>query len=849
MSAGHARAAIREMIRLPRPGRRWSTAWTVAAVVGVVAAIVAAVLGPLDPRGTGSAVVAAGVVVAILGKVLGRLNAWLVLTTGVSLLLGAIPLFGVLGFELAVPMALFSAVLGLDLGSALARELQRTPAPGVARAAFAGPSLAGSTVIASLLIGAIALIPAVISAVRGIWLPTCDWWFGIKAYLAMPLATALLAGAVGHAIGVVTGPRRYVGAALAQLPLVVLAIAALLRFYGAPPVFTYNAVLGYFPGNLYDENVKLTAALAWSRLEQLLWVIAFVSLIAMRFDVPRFRFTLAPRPAGRRLGALALAIVCIGGALALRLHSGRLGYAIDAEDIEEELGGRLETPHFVIYYSDTEEIREVIGLVAADHEFRYAQVTAQLGVQSATKIRSFYFSSRDQKERLMGARDVEMAKPWRREIYLEHRGFPHSSLRHEIAHAVAAEFGTWPFDVSAASVLPLPGRLGLPFLANPGLIEGLAVAIDWPGRYDRMTPHESVRALQEMGKQPSIRQLLSLQFFSVSSATGYTTAGSFLKFLLDTYGAGPLRDVYRSAGDFEAAYGKPLAVLEREWLAMTSTIVMSKAAVEASRERFRGTSVFSRPCPHAIAAQRERAHEAFAEGDRDRSIALMRDVCGHAPEEPRYRLDLAEALYAGDPRERLEAMSLWTALANDPERVTSTLRAEALEKLARVAAARNNFTEVRRLIAQAVKLPVADDDRRQLEAITFALAYEGPAGPALRGYFYGNVPGIDPPTWALLATLAEPQLGFGHYVLGLQKFGRGDLVEASASIERGLARGLPGLLFVKNSARRLAVAAYRTGNTHQVNTAITVLSGADMSVADRLLAGDWFARLAFDASR
>ena len=839
MSAGHTAAALREMIRLPRPGPRWSVAWTVAAVVGVVAAIAAAVLGPFDPGGLGAAVVAAGVVVAILGKVLGRLNTWLALTTGISLLLGAIPLFGVLGFELAVPMALFASVMGLDLGSALARELQRTPAPGVARAAFAGPTLAASTLIAALVTGAIMLIPAIISAVRGIWLPTCDWGFGIKSYLAMPLATALLTGAVGHAIGVVTGPRRYLGAAIAQLALVVLAIAALLRFYGAPPVFTYNAVLGYFPGNLYDENVKLTAALLWSRLEQLLWVSALVSVVAMRFDVPRFRFTLAPRPAGRRIGALVIALVCSAGALALRWNSGPLGYAIDAEDIEDELGGRIETAHFIIHYDDTPDIREVIGLVAADHEFRYAQVTAQLGVQSATKIRSFYFSNRDQKERLMGARDVEMAKPWRREIYLEHRGFPHSSLRHEIAHAVAAEFGSWPFDVAASNL----------FFANPGLIEGLAVAVDWPGRYDRMTPHESVRALQEMGKQPSIRQLLSLQFFSVSSATGYTTAGSFLKFLLDTHGAAPLRAVYRSAGNFEAAYGKPLAELERDWIAMVSKIPLSKAAVEASRERFRGTSVFSRPCPHAIAAQRERAQEAYAEGDRDHSIKLMRDVCGHAPEEPRYRLDLAEVLYAGDPFERLEATALWTMMANDPERVTSTLRAEALEKLARAAAVRGNFAEVRRLIAQAVKLPVADDDRRQLEALTFALAYTGPAGPALRGYFYGNSPGLDALTWALLATIAEPQLGFGHYVLGLQKFGRGDLTEASAALERGLARGLPGLLFVKNSARRLAVAAYRTGNTQQVNTAITVLSGSDMSAADRLLAGDWFARLAFDAGR
>ena len=280
---------------------------------------------------------------------------------------------------------------------------------------------------------------------------------------------------------------------------------------------------------------------------------------------------------------------------------------------------------------------------------------------------------------------------------------------------------------------------------------------------------------------------------------------------------------------------------------MTSKIALPRSAVEASRERFRGTSVFSRPCPHAVAALRERAQNAYAEGNRERSVTLMRNVCADAPEEPRYRLDLAEVLFGGNPHDRLEAVALWIAMANDPDRVTSTLRAEALEKLARAASIRNDFVEVRRLIAAAVKLPVADDDRRQLEALSFALAYEGPAGPALRGYFYGNLPGMDAPTWALLATLAEPELGFGHYVLGLQKFGRGDLVDAAAALERGLARGLPGLLFTKNAARRLAVAAYRSGNVQQVNVATTVLSGAEMSAADRLLAGDWAARLAFDA--
>ena len=65
--------------------------------------------------------------------------------------------------------------------------------------------------------------------------------------------------------------------------------------------------------------------------------------------------------------------------------------------------------------------------------------------------------------------------------------------------------------------------------------------------------------MQVMGMQPSIRELLSLQFFAVSSARGYTTAGSFLRFLLDTYGAPALRALYRSGGDFEGAYGKSLA--------------------------------------------------------------------------------------------------------------------------------------------------------------------------------------------------------------------------------------------------------------------------------------------------
>jgi hypothetical protein len=768
-----------------------------------------------------------------------RLWVWILLTGLFAIGIGVLPLFGVLGFELAVASALWAAVMGLDVGARLARELQTMPAEGLARAGWPGRTLARSTAAAAGLAAALMLIPAVISAVRGLWLPTCDWWFGIEAYLALPMVTAALAGATGHLVGVIAGPRRAVAPLLAQLVLVAIAASALWRFYAAPAVFTYNAILGYFPGNLYDEHVQLTAALAWSRLEQLLWVIALAGLAAAALDVPAYRARLERRPRGLRIGPALVALAAAAGALALRWQSGALGYAIDAEDIEEALGGRVETAHFVIYYARTPAIEAEIGIIAADHEFRLAQVAAQIGVWPEDKLRSFYFADRDQKARLMGARDVEMAKPWRGEIYIDHRAYPHGSLRHEIAHAVAARFGDPVFGVAARTVL------GIPALISPGLIEGLAVALDWPAGYDRPNPHESVRALQEMRALPTLDELFGLSFLTVSSAKSYTTAGSFLRFLLDRYGPERLRALYGSGGDFERAYGVPRGELEAEWRAMIAAIVLPAPAVESSKERFRAGSVFARPCPHAIAARREQALVAAGQGDRERAIALLRNVCHDAPGEPRYRLELGTYLYGSDePGHRAEAEQIWTEVASDAAGVTSSVRGLAYERLARAVGARD-LALARRLVAEAEELPIDPNERRTLDGMAFVLAHQGPAAEALRGYFFpqeGNPTG--PLERAAAAAAAEPELGLAHYLLGLQRGFAGEWAAAAAELERALGLELPGPAFVRNAARSLAVAAYRARDRGRIERAIEKLSS--LAGGDRWLAEDWRARIVFD---
>jgi len=828
---GDLRAAIRWMARLPRIRDR-RVHWTVVGAAAAGAGVIGAVEPPIG-LGIGAVVGVAALFVAV-----GRLWAWLAIAVGLGLGLGTIPLFGVLGLELSVVVALFASIAGADLGCALARGIARMPPVGISRATYPARSLFRGAAAAAGLAAAVAIVPGVIAAFRGIVVPTCDWWFGITSYVAMPLASALLAGALGHAIGALTGPRRFGPAWLAQLPALAIALAALWRFYASPPVYTYNALLGYFPGNMYDENVQLELPLAWSRLEQLLWVVAAIAAVAWRFDVASYRVRRAPRPAGHRTGPVVLAVVAAAGALALRCNGGTLGFAVDADDLADELGARIESDHFIIYYSPTTEIEADLPLIVEDHEFRYAQIVAQLGVEPDHKLTSFYFANRDQKGRLHGSRDVEMAKPWRGEIYLDHRGFPQPSLRHEIAHAIAAEFGDPWFGVASRRLFGV-----LPVLAVPGLIEGLAVAVDWPGDYDRPNPHELVRVIQKLDKLPSLDTLFSLQFFSVSPAQGYTTAGSFLKFLLDAHGAAKLRELYRTGGDFERAYGVPRSTLEQQWRDMLSTIPLPEGVVEAQKEHFRRTSVFARPCAHAIAKRVERASELAGRGDRDGAIALMREVCSDSLGEPRYLLALGNLLDGADQHD--EAVELWSLVAVDDGN-TISVRSVAFQRLATAAVSRGDRAGAVQLLAYAQGLPLDLSERRQLDAMAFSLSHTGPAGEPLRAYFFPTKDGPPPIESAAAAVAAEPSLGLAHYLLGFQRAITRDHAGAAASFAASLERGLPGLAFVKKAARMLAIAAYRTHDLARLGFATSVLSGTEMTSGDRLLAQDWLDRVAFD---
>src|SRR6185369_5232403 len=81
-----------------------------------------------------------------------RWRLWVWLSVAVLVLgfgLGFVPLFNVLGYELAIAVSIFAALAGLDLGAALARELQWMDAPGLERAMYPGRALARTACVAA----------------------------------------------------------------------------------------------------------------------------------------------------------------------------------------------------------------------------------------------------------------------------------------------------------------------------------------------------------------------------------------------------------------------------------------------------------------------------------------------------------------------------------------------------------------------------------------------------------------------------------------------------------------------------------------------------------------------------
>lgn len=759
--------------------------------------------------------------------------------------LTAVPLVGTLGYEGSLVLTTPLSLLGVGVGVDQVRALRAAPAPD----APASDDLPLAPLLAGALreLGLLLALAAAILALAQLWQYNCDPWTGLRFFLLGPGVSGLL-GVVAGLYGGLLAQRRRRQLALGLLPLGFCLVLGVWRIYADPVVYALDPFFGYFAGPIYDEAVPISSRYLWFRGYNLL--VAASALLALRLWLAPDLRARPPRQALRAPWTLAALLACLAASAALGLRPTRHGFHTTVASLAQALPGTRVTEHFVIHYAPGSATGRDIELVAAEHEYAWDRLARQLGRSPAAPVHSFVFPTPDSKRALIGAGNTEVAPPWRGHVYLNEQPFPHRVLHHELAHAFSYSFGDGIFGA--------PTRLGWGGLrVNLALLEGFATALA-PRPEGGLDLHDQAAILDRLELRPELAGIMGLGFWGKASRRAYTAAGSFSLWLIETRGVPAFTALYTSAGDFEAAYGAPLAALERDWLAFLAARPLRPQDIAAQRQRFKQRAIFQRPCAHRAADLLAEAALAQSRGDSERRLGALHELCAVEPETPEHRLALA--LAQAQAGQLVESAATLDDAAAYPE-LTDSVLAALDERRGDLALTRGDLSTADAAYARALGRGLADAQQRQLQ-----IKRMGAADPALAAlllaYFAPFDPNPEHPAQAVLrlhaalGVAALPgQRALGGYLAGRQLLNVGEGPGARVQLERSLSPG-PGepelpTPELRRGARLMLLEALLRARAYTSARAVLGALEADpeLGPGHRLELSQWRERLAFFSAR
>jgi tetratricopeptide (TPR) repeat protein len=714
-----------------------------------------------------------------------RRNALLV-AVGVLGALGFLPQLGGPGYDAAL---VSGVVLPAVAATAAALSLASSPlgtSDAVARGASLGVLLAAAGLVVMLLHGA--------------RVGFCDPTEGLWLYVLGPAFGSALGGVWGALMGLVTArlgaerprwQRRTLATALALSgPLACLGVS-FYRFLTSPMVFAFDPFFGVFAGPLYDTVVNVVDRLLAYRQGTVATLMA-VTLGASLFDRLReqgLRDVLRARP--------GTALLALGTALLSLAHSAsgpRFGHWSTSGSIEEALGGHYLGRRCDVIHPRAMAQRDV-ALFTRDCDGSVAQVERYFGARGPEHIRIYLFANESEKGWLMGASHTYIAKPWRREVYVQQAAYPHPVIAHELAHVIAGSFASGPFRVAG----PLRG-----WLPDPGRIEGFAMAAA-PDETDELTDLEWAAAMQDLGILPPLRSVFQLEFLSMTASKAYTVAGAFVGYVRERYGAAALRRWYAGATLPEVTGGKDLDALDAEFRKALQALHVTTQAQGTARVRFERAPFFARHCPRIVDRTLAEAGVRLGAGDVSGAETAYREALGLDPRNVEARFGLAGCEHKRGNTEGAVAKYVALGSAGDLLQIQVS---HALESAADLELSADHPEKAKPLYTRALDLTFDEDRRRTLEVKRWASGTG--AQKAVVALLIGTPD--TPGSWEVAAPLiqgwADREFLYDvpTYLLGRNLLNGGHYAEAARYLDTALRRGSP-LPSVHREAVRLRVIA------------------------------------------
>ena len=772
-----------------------------------------------------------------------------------------VPLFDSLGFERAFATGILSTFTSVLIGVEAVRQSRRNILLAARR---------------SFVLGAWMLAPSLIAGwIFEMLTIACDQTSGVLFLLLCAGGNMLFATAIGVAMGA-RFKRRWPAWLAAFGVIFALLLWSLHRLYSEPQIFLYNHALGYWPGSIYDEALSVTSTLWAFRAGTCLLALALMSATAAFAPRSTAIANATRRGIGARLrqmipypGRLAVALASLAVAVWLQSIGEEAGFDRNRQTVMKALSRKIVTPEFEIFVDPTVTSEE-LEHIKQDHLFRYRQLQAFFHVTPKARIRSFVYRDVRQKTSLMGAANTQISRPWAHEIHIHGFDYPHPVLKHELAHVFAGELATGLFKVPATAQV----------LVNIGVVEGIAVAADWPA-YE-LTVHEWTRAMRALNLAPDPRTSLSVfGFWSISSARAYTVAGSFIRYLIDQYGIDAFSVLYRT-NDFDAAYGRSLDVLTTEWAEFVDRIELSERSKLIAEHRFSRPGIFQKTCARHTANILARGYRRLGSGDIEGATSDLEAAFTYAPSDGAPLIALSQALAQSG---RFDEATKLAERAGTLPGATAKGIASAREAMATIAWRAGRDRDAQIQFEALGDLHLSSNQDRMCAARVDALSLDPSVKEPLMRYLSGDLGefrGHDR-AMASLSQLAcaHPNQRLVRYLLGLRLANAGLWASALPHLEAALATGAVhqaegedqdlgrgpnqspnqspneghrlggardgGPALRRNAALYRARALLETGKPTAAEEAFRALAKRAASAAERLDAEDWQARAHFIA--
>ncbi|MEW5798377.1 MAG: hypothetical protein AB1728_05170 [Bacteroidota bacterium] len=499
-----------------------------------------------------------------------------------------VPLFNYLGYEFSAVMTIPTALISGMLTLLFVREHRVKP---LTRRTWMYVIIDYIHVNFLLL-----LIPLIVITLNAFAVKNCAYTKGLAYYLLLPIVTMIFSVSLALVIGSFFRWSKTV---------FVLAIVGLLSHiiaitYFQPQLFTYNFILGYFPGITYDETVgDMTTLIVYRQftlIASLLLIMVFVvglSVVApyesLLKNISLLKTTIRQHKVLWSCIAVAVLTLTAG-----HLYRSKIGIEHSADDIRRALGRRSESEHFIFYYAASDYSMPEMIRLKGEAEYHYRTAAARLEIESSRqkKIEVYLYSTSSIKQHYIGTANTNIAKPWKREIHLTSATFD-GSFRHELIHILAAEFG---FPVIRAST-------------RMAMNEGLAVAVDWePGLF---TPHQYAAALMREQSLENVASMFSLTGFAVqSSSYAYLVTGSFCRYLIDRFGIERVKRAFPN-GSFLLSFGENLESLVKDWKVFLKTVDATEIPPKTVKAYFFSPSIFYKTCAREVSEKNQRGVQAL----------------------------------------------------------------------------------------------------------------------------------------------------------------------------------------------------------------------------------------------